>query len=272
VINWDIKLRSELRVKAAQWAAKTSLPFYESRGKPSTILFETTPDGCNHGNFFDSAWKAVRAEPDWRERLKKPHSQRKALPDKSQAYAMELDSSNSSDALLMNCFCPPAAATRIAVALGLSSPESRPQFGYKPCLPLKNGETDTTEIDMRLGDTLFEAKLTEHDFTSTHVSRLSRYAQLDECFDVALLPRGPEPDTIGGYQLIRNVLAASKDQSRLIVLIDYRRPDLLQEWWKVHGAIRSGELRNRCEVHFWQEVAAACQSAHHQFLEDKYGL
>lgn len=231
-----------------------------------------TSDGSRHGNFFGPAWRAIKDDHAWCERLQKVHPQRDALPEERRTSAAELDSSNSSDALLMNCFCPPGAATRIALALGLSSTESRPEFGYKPCLPLTSGEVDNTEIDMRLGQTLFEAKLTERDFTSTHISHLSRYVHLEDCFDLELLPRAQERDTFGGYQLIRNVLAAAKDQARLVILIDCRRPDLLQQWWKVHGAIKSGELRNRCEVHFWQEVAAACNPSHRRFLEDKYGL
>ena len=59
---------------------------------------------------------------------------------------------------------------------------------------------------------------------------------------------------------------------RLVVLIDWRRPDLLQQWWKAHGAIKNGDLRSRCEVHFWQEVAMACEPSHRKFLTDKYGL
>jgi restriction endonuclease-like protein len=125
---------------------------------------------------------------------------------------------------------------------------------------------------MRLGGTLFEAKLTERDFTSRRTSHVLRYSQLRDCFDLDLLPPTPEPDTYGGYQLIRNVLAAARDHARLVILIDCRRPDLLQQWWKVHGAITSGELRSRCEVRTWQEVAAACDPSHRKDLEDKYGL
>jgi hypothetical protein len=270
VTDWVATFKSQLRTRAEQWAAKTSLPFYRSLGKSPTILFERTSDGSRHGNFFDSTWKAINAEPDWCTRLKKAHPQAAALPERYRAQAAELDSSNSSDALLMNCFCPPGAAKRIALTLGLSSAESRPEFGYNPCLPLIVGKFDSTEIDMRMGDALFEAKLTERDFTSHPKSHLIRYTQLEECFNLALLPRTLE--MFAGYQLIRNVLAAANEQVRLVVLIDRRRPDLLQQWWNVHGAIKNDKLRNRCDVHFWQEIAAACNASHRQFLEDKYGL
>ena len=39
-----------------------------------------------------------------------------------------------------------------------------PQFGFRPEIPLRSGKTDRTEIDMKLGDLMVEAKLTETDF------------------------------------------------------------------------------------------------------------
>jgi hypothetical protein len=114
--DWDAALKLQLRARAEQWAAKTSVHSYKSLGKSPTILFEMTSDGSHHGNFFDSAWRAIKEDPAWCERLQKAHSQRDALPEKYRASAAELDSSNSSDALLMNCFCPPGAATRIALS------------------------------------------------------------------------------------------------------------------------------------------------------------
>ena len=37
-------------------------------------------------------------------------------------------------------------------------------FGWKARVPLKSGRTDTTEVDLRWGSLLVEAKLTEADF------------------------------------------------------------------------------------------------------------
>jgi hypothetical protein len=268
-MDWATKLRVQLRKLAEDWARSQRLPSYNSLGHTPTVLFSATSDGARHGNFYQAAWSAIAAEPHWKRRLGKIHSRSSALPEEYRASAKELDSSNSSDALLMNCFCPYGAAARIGSALGLCVAGSRPEFGYNPRLPLIDG-VDATEIDIRLGGALFEAKLTERDFTSRPRSHVLRYTRLEDCFDLDLLPG--TSDAFDGYQLIRNVLAAAKDRMRLVVLIDYRRPDLLQQWWKVHGAITSGELRNRCEVHSWQEVAAACDSIHRKFLEDKYGL
>src|SRR5947209_2305381 len=80
--------------------------------------------------------------------------------------ARELDSCNSSDALLMNCFCYPGAAKRVIAALLPSISYTTPEFGVHGEVALVHGERDATEIDMRIGSAIFEAKLTERDFTS----------------------------------------------------------------------------------------------------------
>jgi len=67
--------------------------------------------------------------------------------------------------LLMNIFCcrrtlrSPAVSSMLGVPSGLV-----PQFGFRPEIPLRSGKTDRTEIDMKLGDLMVEAKLTETDF------------------------------------------------------------------------------------------------------------
>jgi hypothetical protein len=137
-------------------------------------------------------------------------------------------------------------------------------------LPLTDGSEDATEIDMRVGSILFEAKLTEKDFTSRSAARVQRYRDLPTHFEVSALPAdGAE---LGGYQLIRNVLAAAHHNATLIVLVDQRRPDLLQEWWGIHMAIRDVGLRLRCGFRTWQEVASASAPPLREFLAMKYGL
>ena len=70
------------------------------------------------------------------------------------ATAKELDSSNSSDALLMNCFCFPGAVPRIMKGLGLSESmglTGLPEFGVTAKLPKTQNRQDATELDMRIG-------------------------------------------------------------------------------------------------------------------------
>ena len=261
-------LREELRRRAEGWASKTQLPTYRSRGVNPTVLFRATPDGSRHGNFFDGAWTGINGNPEWRRRLSKAHQRKKALHPEDQRGAKELDSSNSSDALLMNCFCPPSAARRIARHLGLSSPEALPAFGFRPGVTLESGP-DRTEIDMVLGDTFVEAKLTERDFKSKPRDHVARYVDVDRVVALDALTDG---NVVYGFQLIRNVLAARQQNAALVVLIDARRPDLAEKWRRVHGSILADELRERCRLVLWQEVAQVTQGEHRTFLAEKYGL
>ncbi len=54
---------------------------------------------------------------------------------------------------------------------------------------LEDGRPDRTEVDMKLGNMLFEAKLTESDFQSAGAAVLRRYRDFAEVFDPRELPR-----------------------------------------------------------------------------------
>ena len=70
--------------------------------------------------------------------------------------------------------------------------DSEPVFGWKARVPRKERtRTDRTEVDMRWGDLLVEAKLTENDFQFREASLVESYRDLDEVFDLDLLPRVP---------------------------------------------------------------------------------
>jgi restriction endonuclease-like protein len=103
---------------------------------------------------------------------------------------MELDCANSSDALLMNIFCYRRTVENRALSsmLGIAS-GPLPVFGFNPEIPLRNGRTDRTEIDMRLGDLMVEAKLTETDFQTASARMIERYRDLEEVFDAEELTR-----------------------------------------------------------------------------------
>jgi hypothetical protein len=118
-----------------------------------------------HGNFYHVSWRNIFANPEWSRRLAKVHTAaRRAGPHAGWCWR-ELDRANSSDALLMNVFCyrrtlsNPALSSMLGVPSGLV-----PQFGFRPGIPLRSGKTDRTEIDMKLGNLMVEAKLTETDF------------------------------------------------------------------------------------------------------------
>lgn len=147
----------------------------------------------SHGNFLDRAYAAIAARPEWMRRFDKVHTQgTRSLPrsvlEPGRRWR-ELDSSMSSDALLMNVFCTPGVAESAAVQAMLGVEGCAPDFGWKARVPLRNGRYDRTEVDMRLGGLLVEAKLTESDFQTCKASVAEGYRDFDEVFDAAMLPR-----------------------------------------------------------------------------------
>jgi hypothetical protein len=179
------ELRRELAVCNRRWAR--GLPHVESYGGEPVIVY--SPDGERHGNFFDSTYAAILQRPEWIRRLKKAHTGRRSLPHAERPWC-ELDSSTSSDALLMNVFCAPGVleSQRIRDFLGVDE-RADAVFGWKARVPLKNGRTDTTEVDLRWGSLLIEAKLTESDFQTRAATVVEGYRDFEAVFSPDLLPR-----------------------------------------------------------------------------------
>ena len=164
----------------------------ESYGSAPVIVYE--PDGDLHGNFFDPSYAAILARPDWMRRFDKIHAQAaRSLPKPQFDIARrwrELDSSMSSDALLMNVFCTPGVAESSAVRSMLGVDDGAElQFGWRARVPLTNGRFDRTEVDLSFGSLLVEAKLTEADFQSRSAAVVESYRDFDEVFDRERLPR-----------------------------------------------------------------------------------
>ena len=95
-------------------------------------------------------------------------------------------------------------------------------------------------------------------------------------FQAAIVERAREAEPVeagyAGYQLIRNVLAAYAEGCSFCVLHDERRPDLREAWFEVMAAVRSAEMRVRCKVLTWQELAAWLPDSLQEFLDLKYGI
>ena len=287
----------------------------ESYGSAPVIMYE--PLSGRHGNFFDPAYSAIAVNPDWMRRFDKVHAQAaRSLPlpqiDSTRRWR-ELDSSMSSDALLMNVFCTPEVAKSAAIRSALGVEDSaEPIFGWKARVPLTNGRFDRTEVDMRLGSLLVEAKLTEVGFQTRTAAIVEAYRDFDTVFDHDRLPRAeiatsrwmrasefPENasqefesivadpavvsnvDTIfrppgepgyAAYQLIRSVLAAYAADCSFCVIHDERRPDLREEWFQIMAAVKSAALSVRLKILTWQELAAHLPEPLQGFLDVKYGI
>lgn len=183
------QLRQELAERNRAWAKVR--PHVESYGSNPVIVYE--PDNGRHGNFYDPAYAAIMAHPDWLRRFDKIHAQGRSLPrplfDHTRRWR-ELDSCMSSDALIMNILCTPGVADSPTVRglLGIESPGAQPAFGFRARVPLANGRFDRTEVDLCWGGLLAEAKLTESDFQVAKPEVLHAYRDFAAVFDADLLP------------------------------------------------------------------------------------
>lgn len=265
------QLRHELSLRNRAFALQRRLLRVESFGGMPVTVYQPHPTRHRHGNFFDESYAAMLAIPEWRKRLEKVHTSAKSALPRSGRGWKELDSSMSSDALLMNIFCCPyvSDSPRVLGMLGIEAAEL-PQFGWRARVPLKKGSADRTEVDMKLGNMLFEAKLTESDFQSCNAAVLCGYRDFEEVFDSGDLPHAGEK--LDSYQLIRNVLAAYASDCGFCVLLDARRPDLVESWYAVLRCVRPLDLRVRCKVLTWQELSAVLPEPLCEFLDLKYGI
>ncbi|MGB8479669.1 MAG: hypothetical protein WCE63_12650 [Acidobacteriaceae bacterium] len=265
-----VGLRQELSLRNLQFASSHGYLYELSDGQVPSILFGCDDEG-RHGNFHPDAYCRICANDRWARRLEKVHTAYKRSRLRSNWQWKELDCCNSSDALLMGIFCHPDVLDQPAVRalLGIES-NTVPEFGFKPRTPLQNGKHDNTEIDMKIGELLVEAKLTESDFQSAGFGLISRYRDLEAVFDLSELPARNGKQC--GYQLIRGALAAYAAGCSFCVLCDVRRPDLVESWYRIMRAVRPFELRCRLKLLTWQELAPVLPKDLQQFLCAKYGI
>ena len=269
-MRWAENLRRDLSARSQQITVMTGADHELTSGQVPSVIYGRSKNG-QHGNFHPVSYRNICANPAWARRLTKVHTgSRRALPRAGWRW-MELDCANSSDALLMNVFCyrrtlgNRALSSALGVASGLA-----PVFGFRPKVPLRNGKTDRTEFDMRVGELMVEAKLTETDFQTTSARMIERYRDLEEVFEQRELTQAG--DTVPCYQLVRGVLAAHATGGSFCVFCNARRPDLIENWYSVMRAVRSCVLRCRLQLLTWQEVAALLPRPLQRFLAEKYGI
>jgi Restriction Endonuclease associating with ARP len=275
-IHYAAELRREICARNAEFALTNRLDHVPSYGAVPVTVYAPDPEGTRHGNFFPASYRAILKRAEWSSRLNKVHAQaRTALPRADRRWR-ELDSCTSSDALLMNIFCCPGVCNSKAVTAMLGTePDDVPEFGYRARVPMKsapNGKVrfDRTEVDMKLGTLLVEAKLTENDFQNAPAELVASYRDLEEVFEISTLPRSG--DRYVSYQLVRNVLAAHTGGLSFCVMLDARRPDLLEAWHAIMRAVTLVDLRTRCKVLTWQELSNELPRGLREFLRLKYGI
>jgi hypothetical protein len=268
-------LRAELSARSRELARAQKLLHDISPGANPVVIFGRDEQG-RHGNFHPDSYTQICADPAWARRLGKVHTASRRSRARKDWQWMELDSANSSDALLMNIFCHPGVFSSgslnssVANLLNVDS-TVLPCFGIRPGVPLRNGRLDRTEIDLHLGSLFVEAKLTETSFQNARPRLIERYRDLETVFDVTRLPWTTD-GIMQGYQLIRNVLAAFASDASFCVLSDARRRDLIEVWYSVLSAVHYPSFAWRLKLLTWQELAAALPQDLQQFLDAKYGI
>lgn len=262
-MEWAETLRNQISILAKQYAEKYNLSHLVTSS--GVVIFKEDLDSGLNGNFIEASYKTILNNGDWKKRLQKPHPH-----FENDSNVRELDSCNSSDALLMNVFCFPNFIEEklLGKLLGIANFQ-QPEFGYEPGV-MKNGSRDKTEIDMRIGKVIFESKLTENDFTDKGKNVVECYDNFHEVFKSSELLQ--DASTYKNYQLIRNVLAAFENGFSFYLLCDARRPDLVREFYFTVRCVRDQNLRSRCGIVFWQEIADSVDPKLRFFLEEKYGL
>ncbi len=202
--SWSASLlRRDLHARAHHLARTQNLLHEISPGSDPAVIFGRDEQGC-HGNFHPDSYANICANPAWLHRLSKPHTASRRSRARKDWQWMELDSANSSDALLMNIFCHPGVFNGQTLAPAVANllnvePTAQPCFGINPGVPLLNqrkgrtklplGLTDRTEIDLHIDNLFLEAKLTESSFQTAAPRLIERYRDLETVFDVTRLPR-----------------------------------------------------------------------------------
>lgn len=222
----------------------------------SSIIFNRIED-----NFCKSSFDNIKSNPAWYERTKKLHSN-------FNDGTFEMQSSNSSDALLMNIFCHPKFNTWKGVNDFLNiHPEEQKIFGWNPIFDNENSE-HRTEIDLKIGNHIFESKLTESTFTTKSVSIVENYKDFSTVFDSTLLEKSN--NEYKHYQLLRNILTAYKYDFYFSILIDSTRIDLIKELLNVVIAVKDSTLRKRINFFTWQEIVDSCGKDIKDYISKKY--
>ena len=255
--NFSGNLKNHLIELGKKYAGKNDLKYVL---RESALIF-------NNGNLLKTSYDSIMNKTNWKKRLEKSHSH---FPNSD---VKELDSSNSSDALLMNIFCHPELNKWKSIKKLFNfedTIEIIPDFGYKPGVKKDGGKPDNTEIDMKLDSIYIESKLTESDFTKKEKIIVESYDNFEEVFEKNCLEQ--DSNKYFNYQLIRNILAAYQDKYNFILLCDARRPDLVRDFYLTVRCVKDVSLRSKCNIIFWQEVCKCVGGNLKPFLIKKYGL
>ncbi|MFW6276288.1 MAG: PGN_0703 family putative restriction endonuclease [Bacteroidota bacterium] len=261
-MNNSAVLREKLKQYAVKYCIKNQITNITQR--ESAIIFNDIAD-----NFHPDSYDSIIKNPAYKNRLDKIHTH-------FYNDTKELQSSNSSDALLMNIFCHPKVKNSwkgIKDLFNLST-FGTIEFGFNPKIEVNTGHH--TEIDMKISDEnqciICEAKLTESDFTNKDLASFkAQYPSADGILNLEKLETD-DGTKIDNYQLIRNIIAADKYNCRFILILHSERTDLIRKLYIVKDAVTKSPLRDNISFITWQEIANVLGKDIQDFLKLKYGI
>ena len=252
-MNYSINLKNRLKKNAHSISSTMNLCGSE---RESAYIFKNVSM-----SFHEMTYQNILSNEDWEKRTKKIHSH-------FNDGTLEMQSSNSSDALLMNIFCYPEFQQWKGPTQLLSiDSNSEIEFGWNPKFDNEN-IGHPTEIDAKIGNHIFEAKLTEESFTTKTKDVVRRYGDFNTVFDEDLLLNND--GNINNYQLVRNILTAYKYNFDFTVLLDESRIDLIREFLNVIKAVRISNLKKKIGFLTWQELSDVCGKKLKDYIISKY--
>lgn len=269
-MKYDIDLKQELIRLADNYGKSTFGVNYAHPNelKNSSVIFNDI-SYC----FQKDSFTQIKNNPDYFKRTIKKHSNVQT----KNAGILEMQSSNSSDALAMNIFCHPDFSKWEEMKKLFQVNEfTSIVFGYKAKVDktINNiNKKDNTEVDIFLnGNIIIECKLTEKDFSSKQKDIVEHYSEFRNVFHIDKLIQ--TKTNYQNYQLIRNILAANQYKAKFILICDIRRPDLVESLHQTVTCIKDEyiELKANCKIIYWQDLAKVAGSELKSFLSDKYGI
>ena len=253
-MNYPERIKTRLKTNAKLLCNDN--PQLSGRNRETAFVFDAL--GMN---FNSEAYNNIQTRPNWINRTQKVHTH-------FNDGTLEMQSSNSSDALLMNIFAHPMIQSwKGPIQLLDINSEDDIEFGWNPLFDNENPKF-RTEIDMKIGSHIFEAKLTEPSFPGKEIDVVQEYEDFDIIFnqDHLLLPNG----CIDNYQLIRNILTAYKYDYTFTAIIDETRVDMMRDITNTTRAIKLDTVKKRISFLTWQEIVEVCGNALRDFLQRKY--
>jgi hypothetical protein len=269
-MKYDIVLKQEL-VKQADVYGQNNFGnnfAHPTELKNSSVIFNDIKY-----SFQKDSWKTILNTPKYLSRTLKKHTKVQT----KNAGILEMQSSNSSDALAMNIFCHPDFKECDEVKNLFQLKEiTAIEFGHKAKVDkiINNmPKKDNTEVDVLINNEIFiECKLTEKDFTSREKNIVEHYSEFSNVFRSDKLQT--TETHYKNYQLIRNILATNQYGCHFILICDKRRPDLAESFQQTLSCVKDEyiPLKKRCKVLYWQDLAKVVNAELRSFLMEKYGI